>query len=104
MRRPYCESGCAVDEHDNDFWAGEWDGHYGLRGKGMDGRLSCGDISSIFIGYYKNYRSPTTGNYIYIEGWGEFKVGERYIKDGKMWDRGTSYRADGTETQYDKKC
>ncbi len=104
MRPPYYASGCAIDEHDYTFRAGERDWRYGLRRKGMNGYLSSGYISSIFIGYYNDYYERTTGNYIWIPGWSGFEVGERYIKDGDEWERGTSYRADGTETQYDKKC
>ncbi len=54
----------------------------------------------IIIGYYENgYGSP--GNYIQIWSGRIFEVGERYIKEGKLWRRGTRYNRDGTEEQYD---
>ncbi len=54
----------------------------------------------ITIGYFQNgFRS--TGNYIDIDSDGEFRVGEFYFKDGLECRRGTLYRVDGSEKEYD---
>jgi hypothetical protein len=60
---------------------------------------SDGDI---FIGYCKNgdWRAP--GKFIWIFIGGEFEVGERYMKDGKLRDRVTLYKTDGTSKKYDR--
>ncbi len=60
--------------------------------------FSYGDIE---IEYYENGRW-STGNYIIIHSDYWFKVGERYMKDGKRWERGTWYHKNGKEEQYDE--
>ncbi len=45
----------------------------------------------------------STGNYIYIDYDGGFKVGDYYRKDGNRWRRGTWYYTNGTEEEYDEK-
>ncbi len=37
-----------------------------------------------------------------MESDGVLRVGERYEKDGKMWDRGTHLMTNGSELKYDK--
>jgi hypothetical protein len=43
----------------------------------------------------------STGNYIWIESDGDFRVGERCLKVGEEFDRGTKYMANGKEEKYD---
>ena len=52
------------------------------------------------IGYFEN-DCWSTGNYIDIEKYGKFHVGERYFKDGVKWRRGTLYSANGNELKFD---
>ncbi len=54
----------------------------------------------IEIAYYENGGWPA-GNYIYIYSSGEFAVGERYFKDGRIWERSTEYKTDGSEEKYE---
>lgn len=42
----------------------------------------------IEIGYYED-GGLSVGNYIWIRDDGSIKVGERYLKDGAKWNRGT---------------
>ncbi len=56
----------------------------------------------ITIGYFDDDDYKGTGNYIQISVDGVFRVGERYMKDGDKWVRGTQYNLDGTEEQYDE--
>ncbi len=58
---------------------------------------------SIIIGYFQD-DDWSTGNYIYIASDGVFEVGEAYEKEGKKWERGTEYKTNGSEEQYDKEC
>ncbi len=51
---------------------------------------------------YWEYGFETIGNYIYIERYGDFRVGELYLNDGRICDRGTWYYRNGTEETYDK--
>ncbi len=55
---------------------------------------------TIYIGYFEN-GVESTGNHIRIYCYGEFEVGERYFKDGRICDRGTMYYTDGIEKKYD---
>ncbi len=59
------------------------------------------DAVFIYIAYFEN-GGLSTGNFIEIDPRGEFAVGERYLKDGEIWRRGTDYKKDGTEEQYDR--
>ncbi len=68
-----------------------------LHGRG----IYISNYGSIVIGYWENDDS-STGNYINIYSNGEFKVGERYFKDGRICDRGTRYFRDGSEYKYDR--
>jgi hypothetical protein len=43
----------------------------------------------------------STGNYIYIDSGGLFRVGELYFKNGKKQWRGTEYNTNGSEKKYD---
>ncbi len=52
------------------------------------------------IGFWEN-GDYATGNYILIFRWGNFYVGEVYMKDGKRLDKGTVYRTDEEEEEYD---
>ncbi len=54
----------------------------------------------IHFGYYENGRD-STGHYIEINSVGWFNVGECYMKDERRWWRGTKYKTDDTEEQYD---
>jgi hypothetical protein len=46
---------------------------------------------------FLEYGRWSTGGYIKIYYDGKFEVGEKYMKDGKQWSRGTWYLADGSE-------
>ena len=48
----------------------------------------------INIGYFED--GEDTGNYISINGAGDFNVGEEYFKDGVKRIRTTECKADGT--------
>ncbi len=74
-----------------------------LRGKGLTCTTRPGKIGDIWIGYFED-DVVSTGNYIYIRSDGVFEVGEIYIKDGEKWVRkkGTIYKNDGTEAQYNR--
>ncbi len=80
---------------------GEVNEHNDLHGRGI-----CICNGTISIGYYEN-GELSTGHYITInkwgDSWGEFRVGENYKKDGekRISSRGTIYKKDGTEEQYD---
>ncbi len=43
-----------------------------------------------------------TGNYIRIYKSGDFNVGEIYMKKGRTRDRGTTYKTDGSEKQFNR--
>ncbi len=43
----------------------------------------------------------STGNYIIIGSDGGFEVGEIYLKVGEIRDRGTYFKKDGSEEQFD---
>ena len=55
----------------------------------------------ILIAYWNNGWSAP-GKYIDIWGGGTFRVGECYMKDGKMTSRGTTYKNDGTTEKFDE--
>ncbi len=72
-----------------------------LNGKSLHGRGIKKDnyTDEISIGCFEN-SVVTTGNYIQIFWDGNFRVGERYLKDGEKWYRGTWYMTDGSEQKY----
>ncbi len=57
---------------------------------------------TITIGFFKNGYWLSTGHYITINSDGEFRVGECYMKDGRRWRRGTTYKKNGKEEKYDE--
>ncbi len=69
-------------------------------GKGYGRGIRIWNDGTICFGYWED-GSGGTGNYIYIHSDGEFAVGERYLKDGDVRDRGTRYSTDGKEEKYD---
>jgi len=75
------------DEYESIF--GEVNRDNNLHGKGISITENC-----IAIGYYNDgYLAP--GNYLFINDWGDFSVGECYLKDGKLCDRSTHYKLNG---------
>ena len=69
-----------------------------LHGKGIVIRMNI--LDSIRIGYYNDGLSAP-GNYLYIFSNGNLQVGEQYLKDGKLCDRGTRYLTNGTSEEFD---
>ncbi len=67
----------------------------------LDGRgIGIRDDGDIDCGYELN-GNWITGNHIDIYSDGKFRVAERYFKEGRVWERGTLYKTDGTEEHYD---
>jgi len=54
----------------------------------------------ICIGYFHNGKL-VPGNYLYIDDCGSVVVGECHLKNGKSWERGTKYFANGTKEKFD---
>jgi hypothetical protein len=84
-------------EDDEFTGVGELNQYNELHGRGIE-IYDCGTIT---IGFFENGKL-STGNYIRIYRNGKFKVGEKCIEDGVKMNRGTVYRTDGTESQYDE--
>jgi len=76
---------------------GELNSKNKLQGKG----IAIYPSGFIEIGYFeKGYLAP--GNYLWIYSDGKFHVGERYLKDGKRWDKYTQYLTNGKQIKFDK--
>ncbi len=87
----------------NTYYWGKYYGEVNADGKEYGRSIIIYDNGYIMIGYFENGWS-STGNYIHIYSDGGFQVGDMYLTDGEIWNRGTSYKTDGTEKKYDKKC
>ena len=55
----------------------------------------------IHIGYW-NIGERAPGKHILIYSDGDLDVGERYLKDGLLFERGTLYRTNGKTEEYDR--
>ncbi len=53
----------------------------------------------ITIGYFED-GELSTGNYIYINSRGYFRVGEVYMIEGRRWKRGIQYNTNGIEFKF----
>ncbi len=79
-------------------------GEVNANGKEHGRGIRIWNHGNIGIGYFENDSWWTTGNYIIINSIsGFFKVGEIYMKYGNTWRRGTEYKTNGIEENYDYK-
>ncbi len=76
-----------------DDYFGDFDEYNKLNGRGI--KIDSFD-GSITIAFWKHCNFLAPGNYLAIWSSGDVSVGEYYMKDGMMLDRGTLYRTDGT--------
>ncbi len=84
-------------------YSGWSEGDFGEVNKGNNLHGRCIQILNdgwILIGYFED-GLDSTGNYITIWSDGVFRVGEKYWKDGRRWERVTTYKKNGKKEQYE---
>ena len=82
------------------FSGGVYFGEVDLNNKKHGRGILIQNLGHIYIQNFLD-DDPAAGNYIYVHSDGRCKVGERYFKDEVKYIKGTYYKTDGTNENYD---